>query len=120
MFGRYIDIRRYFNMFEGFLDFKKDRAFNLMKKLFNVGLIILLIPAFMLGTYCSYLFPVNGQVQSEIPGMFTFAARPNYILGIITGITILIISIVIWKIICQGLLIVLQGFETYTSNNMEE
>lgn len=36
-------------MFNEFLSFRKDSSFNLMKKLFNIGLIPLFIPAFWLG-----------------------------------------------------------------------
>lgn len=107
-------------MFNEFLSFRKDSAFNLMNKLFNIGLIPMFIPAIMLGKYFSILFPVNNQVPGHAPGYYSFAPGPNYILGIITGIFGLIISITIWKIICQGLLIILQGFETYVSNNPEE
>ena len=107
-------------MFNEFLSFKKDSAFNLMNRLFNIGLIPMFIPAIWLGKYFAILLPVTNQVPGHSPGYYSFVPGPNYILGIITGMIGLIISIIIWKIICQGLLIVLQGFETYTSSNNTE
>lgn len=100
-------------MFNKFLLFEKDSAFNLMKRLFNVGLIPLFIPAIWLGKYFAILFPVDKEVPSYLPGYLSYIPGTNYILGIITGMIGLIVSIIIWKIICQGLLIVLQAFEIY-------
>lgn len=107
-------------MFNEFLSFKKDSSFNLMKKLFNIGLIPMFVPAIRLGKYFAILFPVENQVPGHSPGYYSFVPGPNFILGIIMGIIGLIISITIWKIFCQGLLIVLQGFETYLTNNTKE
>lgn len=107
-------------MFNGFLSFKKDTALNLTKKLFNIGLIPLFIPAIWLGKYFAFFFPVEREVPSYSPGYFSYIPGPNYILGIITGVIALVLSIIIWKIICQGLLIVLQAFEIYSNKNTEE
>ena len=83
-----------------FLSFRKDSAFNIVNKLFNIGLIPMFIPAIKLGTYFAILLPVDNQIPAHDPGYYTFVPGPNYILGIIVGIFGLIISIAIWKIIC--------------------
>ena len=100
-----------------FLSFKKDPAFNLTQKLFYIGVFPLFLPAFWLGKYFAILFPADHQVPAEIPGHFTFRSEPNVILGSLIGVGILITSILIWKIICQALLIVLQAFETYIDHH---
>ena len=100
--------------------FEKDSAFNLMQKAFLIGIFPLLFPAFWLGKHFAILFSVERQVPADTPGYFTFRSEPNVILGILIGASILIISILIWKIICQALLIVLEAFEIYTSNHNDE
>lgn len=57
-------------MFNELLSFKKDSSFNLMTKLFNIGLIPLVIPAFWLGRYFAIIFPVDNQVPGRAPGYY--------------------------------------------------
>ncbi|MCC5912413.1 MAG: hypothetical protein JJT76_18505 [Clostridiaceae bacterium] len=95
------------------LSFKKDSAFNLMQKAFIIGIIPFLFPAFWAGKYFAILFPTERQGSAEISG--------NYItFGILIGIGILIVLVLIWKIICQSMLIVLQAFEAYISHHNEK
>ena len=100
-----------------FLTFTKDSAFNLMKKAFFIGIIPLFFLAFWVGKYFAVLFPMDRQVPADIPGHFTVRSEPNIILGMLIGIGILIASALMWKIICQGILIALQAFETITNSN---
>lgn len=104
-------------MLKNFLSFEKDSAFNLMKRIFHIGIFTLFLPAFWIGKYFAVLFPATHQIPAETSGWFTFTSGPNIILGILIGIGFLIISILIWKIICQTLLIILQSCETYIDNN---
>ncbi len=77
----------------------------------------MLFLAFWVGKYFAVLFPMDRQVPADIPGHFTVRSEPNIILGMLIGIGILIASALMWKIICQGILIALQAFETYTNSN---
>ncbi|AOY76789.1 hypothetical protein [Clostridium formicaceticum] len=107
-------------MSDKLLTFKRDSAFNLMERIFSVGIAPLLFPAFWLGRYFAILFPADYQVPAETPGFVTFTSGPNIMLGILVGAGVLVISILIWKVICQSLLIVLEAFETYTNRHSKE
>lgn len=104
-------------VFEKFLSFKKESAFNLLQRLFYIGIFPLFFSASWLGKYFAILSPMQIQVPAEQPGFYTFTTGPNVMKGIFVGGCVFIVSIVIWKIICQILLIILEGFESYTNRN---
>ncbi|AKL95042.1 hypothetical protein CACET_c15930 [Clostridium aceticum] len=106
-------------MSDKFLTFKRDSAFNLMGRIFSIGIAPLFFPAFWLGRYFAILFPADYQIPAETPGFVTFTSGPNVMLGILVGAGVLAISIMIWKVVCQALLIVLEAFEAYTSRPNE-
>ncbi|WP_053957469.1 hypothetical protein [Inediibacterium massiliense] len=104
-------------MFKELLSFKKDSAFNLLQRLFHIGILPLFLPAFWLGKYFAILFPVDCKVPSENPAFYTFETMPNVLLGIFVSICLLIVSIFIWKIICQILLIIFEALESYINRH---
>ncbi|MFT9493397.1 hypothetical protein [Anaerosolibacter sp.] len=101
-------------MFEKFLSLKKESALNLLQRLFYIGIITLFFSSIWIGKYIAILFPSQYQVPAAEPGWYTFETGPNVLRGIFMGACLFIISIAIWKIICQILLIILEAFESYT------
>jgi hypothetical protein len=70
-----------------------------------------------LGKYFAILFPSQYQVPATQHGFYTFRTGPNVLRGIFIGTCLFIFSIVIWKIICQIFLIILEAFESNTHQN---
>lgn len=85
-------------------------AIHLVTLLFYTGLIPIVYKAIAFGKSTS----LQHTIMKTVPdgrGMYTGIEVPNASLGILYGLLAFAIGVVVWKVVCEILLIVLRYFE---------
>jgi len=103
-------------MLSEIFNLQKRPSVEILSLVFKVGMIPLLYGSYLFGHY-QYLNNIYEENFSVIQdGMRSFSSRPvnNEPLGIFCGIIFFIISVFIWKLVCELLLIMFRFFETNT------
>lgn len=93
---------------------------QLITWVFNAGLAIALYYSYIFGKAVSVLFPTT-ITESTGFHMYSSVEAPNYVLGMIGGILFLFVCMIIWKLLCELLLLVFESLRIYIdSKKMKE
>lgn len=100
-------------MDDPFFEFGRKSALELVRTLFYAGLLPILYAAYRFGKMFALMHPIQGMsLQSD--GFYAGSERPGWILGLIAGGTALIVAVIVWKAVCEMLLVALRYFERGT------
>lgn len=88
--------------------------------LFYVGFIPLIAQSYTLGKniYKTNTYSQSIQLNQNGPAMFTGREVNNAPLGILGGLISFVVMVVIWKIICELLIILFRYFEADMNKNL--
>src|SRR5689334_16444788 len=103
-------------MIHDFFSLGKKTAKETLQLLYFVGFIPLLLIAFLFGKVISSVFLIESSVPTG-NGWYTGAMTPNYSLGGFVGIVSFVTMAVIWKLLCELLLLVFNSLEVYIRKN---
>jgi len=93
---------------------QKRAASEILSLMYKAGMIPLMYKSYLFGRYIY----INNSYEKDFSfiqnGERLYSSKPvnNVPLGIIGGIILFIILVIIWKLICELLLIILEFFET--------
>ncbi|EGW39470.1 hypothetical protein DOT_2523 [Desulfosporosinus sp. OT] len=100
--------------------FGKITSFRAITILFYFGLLPLIVPSFYMGNFIYLTNTYSTEIQTSFNGqlMSTFQDVNNVPLGVIGGVVTFIILSIIWKMVCELLIILFKYFETNTQKNI--
>ncbi|MDR3599480.1 MAG: hypothetical protein P4L49_03190 [Desulfosporosinus sp.] len=100
--------------------FGKISAFRAITIIFYLGLLPLIIPSFYMGNFIYLYSTYSTQIETSLNGqpVSTFQDVNNVPLGVIGGVVTFIILSVLWKMVCELLIILFKYFETNTQKNV--
>ncbi|GAK40510.1 hypothetical protein TCA2_3000 [Paenibacillus sp. TCA20] len=92
----------------------------LISLVFYAGLAIALYYSYIFGKAVSVLFPTT-ITESTGFHIYSSVEAPNYVLGMIGGILFFFVCMIIWKLLCELLLLVFESLRIYIdSKKMKE
>lgn len=109
-------------MLDRFLDFGKMEAIRIAEYLFWIGTALSAIPSFMLGKYLYMTTTYNKEISYIQNGeqWFTYKQVNNLPLGIGGAVFTFLVSIFIWKIVCEVLYLAIRCMENYLGIHREK
>jgi Na+/H+-translocating membrane pyrophosphatase len=97
----------------------KTTSYKAITILFYVGIISILVKSILIGKITSVYTTYDKPIEFMRDGVMWHSSvrADNVPLGIFLGILSFIIFVVIWKVICELLIIIFRGFEVYIEKN---
>lgn len=102
-------------MFNRFLTFGEQPVKEIVLILFCLGIVPLFISALYVGKIVSLSFFV--ETSMRYGGQAFIEREENKLLGFFAGILFLGIGIVLWKVVCELVLLIFRGLEVYIKKN---
>jgi hypothetical protein len=99
-----------------FFSLGEKKAKEIILFLFIIGIIPIAYFCIMLGSITATAYPQQISVPSQYGG-FTGATESNGLLGFFVGILSFVVAVVVWKLLCELLLIIFRCLEVYISKN---
>lgn len=109
-------------MLDRFIDFGKLGASRIAEHLFWIGTALSAIPAFLFGRFIYMTTTYNKEISyfQNDEQWFTYKPVNNLPLGIGGGIFTFLVSVFIWKIVCEVLYLAVRCMETYLEDHREK
>ncbi|NGZ76949.1 hypothetical protein [Saccharibacillus alkalitolerans] len=105
-------------MNDNYFEFGRRSALEIVRTLFYAGTLPILYFAYQFGKGFALKHPIQSMVRQS-DNFYTGVERPGWILGFIMGAAALIVMAILWKAICEMLLIALRYFERGTRGGKE-
>ncbi|MFP3387870.1 hypothetical protein [Brevibacillus sp. SIMBA_040] len=103
-------------MFANFFEFGEKTAKEIIRMLFFVGMVPIAFYAIVIGRIAALAFLTERWVPSSY-GMYTSVMETNYLLGFLTAVIVFIVGIILWKLICELILLIFRSLEVYIQKN---
>jgi|SRR5690625_1997931 len=87
---------------------------TLLKILFYAGLSAIIYSSIIIGKFIAKAYPYTKTVQ-QADGWYTGVETDNIALGFITAMILCIVSFIVWKVICELLLLIFASLKDNTS-----
>lgn len=102
-------------LFDDFITTGKVNSKILVNVLFYSGLIVIICFGVLEGKYLAETYKIWTTVQKG--NMYTGAEVNNYVLNIFGFLIVVIVSIVIWKVLCELIYFILEALKVYINRN---
>ncbi|MDO0824642.1 hypothetical protein [Desulfosporosinus nitroreducens] len=98
----------------------KTTSFRAITILFYMGLIPLIVPSYFLGNFIYLTNTYFEEVQSIYNGqpILSFQDINNAPLGVLGGVVTFVVLSILWKVLCELLIILFRYFESNTQNGI--
>lgn len=98
----------------------KITSFRAITILFYFGLLPLIVPSFYMGNFIYLTNTYSTPIETSFNGqpISTFQDVNNVPMGVIGGVVTFIILSILWKMVCELLIILFKYFETDTRKNI--
>lgn len=99
-----------------FFSLGEKKAKEIILLLFIMGIIPIAYYCIMFGSITAATYPQQITVPSQYGG-FTGTTESNGLLGFFVGVVSFVVAVVVWKLLCELLLLVFRCLEVYISKN---
>ncbi|MGG1663937.1 hypothetical protein [Brevibacillus sp. NRS-1366] len=106
-------------MFNHFFDFEKKPVKEIIRLLFLIGNVPIAIYAISIGRMAAITFLVQKMVPANY-GMYTSAMETNYLLGFVVAVIVFGVAVMLWKLVCELLLLIFRSLELYIQSNSQK